>query len=140
MDPEPRLALGKALNERNLATACIDLSDGLSTDLARLCRASEVSARVDEPSLPVHPGVLAWERAWERDPTALALSGGEDYELLFAARNDDEIQTLSDESDILITRIGTLGGPDEPTELVRRQGPPEPLTPRGWDHFRSGER
>lgn len=140
LDPEPRLALGKALNERNLATACIDLSDGLSIDLARLCRASEVSARVDEPSLPIHPGVLAWERAWKRDPTALAISGGEDYELLFAARNVEDIQSLSDESEVLITKIGTLGGPNEPTELVRRQGPPEPLTASGWDHFRGRER
>lgn len=139
MDPAPRLGLGKELNERGIATACIDLSDGLAMDLPRLCGASGVSARVDEQSLPVDPGVLAWERAWKRDPTALAISGGEDYELLFAARDENEVQTLSNECGVLITKIGELGEPDEPTELVRRRGPPEPLTPGGWDHFRSGE-
>jgi len=139
VDPEPRLALGRVLNERKIATACIDVSDGLGVDLSRLCVASGVSARIDEQSLPIDPSVLAWARAWARDATALALSGGEDYELVFTARSNEKIQALRDESEILITKIGEICEADEAAErveLVRRGGAVEPLPALGWDHFR----
>lgn len=140
IDPEPRLSLGKRLNEGDLATACIDVSDGLGVDLTRLCRASGVDATIDEQSLPIDPGVLAWERAWERDPTALALAGGEDYELVFTGRNEKKIEALRDGSDVLITRIGEIresDGPGGRVELVRRDGASEPIPAAGWEHFRS---
>ncbi len=139
IDPRPRLALGRQLNERRLATACIDISDGLSVDLTRLCRASKVGARIDERALPIDPGVLAWERAWAHDATAVALSGGEDYELLFAARRETEVEALRDESDVLVTKIGELYEADGPRgciELSRRDGTVHPLAAAGWDHFR----
>ena len=75
--PAPRLALGQTLLRRSLATACIDISDGLSTDLKHLCDASRLSAELDLAALPIHP--LAAGRI------DFALHGGEDYELLFAA-------------------------------------------------------
>jgi len=136
MDPEPRLGLGKELNDRKIASACIDVSDGLVLDLTRLCRASGVSARIEERSLPIHPGVLAWGRTWDRDPTVLALAGGEDYELLFTARSEKKVEALRDASDVAITQIGELGPQKEPINLVRRDGTIEPLTAEGWDHFR----
>ena len=144
MDPEPRLGLGKELNDRKIASACIDVSDGLGIDLARLGRASGVGARIEERSLPLHPGVLAWGRAWDRDPTVLALSGGEDYELLFTARSEKKVEALRNASDVAITKIGELRSaeepiePIEPIEIVRRDGTIEPvtLTMDGWDHFR----
>ena len=138
MDPEPRLALGKELNERKIASACIDVSDGLSVDLTRLCRASGVGARIEERSLPLHPGVLAWERAWGRDPTVLALSGGEDYELLFTAGSEKKLEALRSASGVAITKIGELRPPQEPIDIVRRDGTIEPLIAEGWDHFRHG--
>ena len=137
MDPEPRLGLGEALNDREIASACIDVSDGLGIDLARLCRASGVSARIEEQSLPLHPGVLGWGRAWDRDPTTLALSGGEDYELLFTANSEEKVEALRNVSDVAVTKIGELRSSEEPIELVRRDGTIEPVTVEdGWDPFR----
>ena len=137
MDPEPRLGLGEALNDREIASACIDVSDGLGIDLARLCRASGVGARIEEQSLPLHPGVLGWGRAWDRDPTTLALSGGEDYELLFTANSEEKVEALRNVSDVAVTKIGELRSSEEPIELVRRDGTIEPVTVEdGWDPFR----
>jgi thiamine-monophosphate kinase len=73
--PQPRIAQGLWLQRRGLASAAIDLSDGLSTDLAHLCDESGVAAEVDAAALPIHPAATL----------AQALDGGEDYELLFTA-------------------------------------------------------
>jgi len=107
---EPRLALGKAL--RGLATACIDLSDGLSLDLHRLCAASGVAAEIDR--VPVLRGSTI-ERA---------LHGGEDYELLFTMR--DGAKALRG-----ATRIGRVVR----GEAGRIQFQGLPLERRGYDHF-----
>jgi thiamine-monophosphate kinase len=134
IDPEPRIALGQTLNRRRLASSCIDISDGLALDLHRLCRASGLGARVEETALPLSPGVLAWERALGGDPLSRALSGGEDYELLFSSGSEKALDRLRDRSDLLVTRIGELieGGA---VELERRDGTIEPLPAKGWDHF-----
>src|ERR1700722_10321838 len=80
--PEPRIALGQWLADQRLATAAMDLSDGLSSDLLRLCAASEVGATIDESKLESaaveHPSVPKWNKR-----LSLALNGGDDYELLF---------------------------------------------------------
>jgi thiamine-monophosphate kinase len=112
--PEPRLDLGLRLR-RLSATACIDLSDGLSLDLHRLCLASRVAADLDGP-LPV----------FRRATADQALNGGEDYELLFTLRPG----TAAPPS---VTRVGTIrkGKPGR----VERNG--RPLPPRGYDHFRN---
>jgi thiamine-monophosphate kinase len=135
IDPEPRLSLGRELNRRKLATACIDVSDGLGLDLHRLCRASGVGARVEEGALPVAPGVLAWERFFRRDATATAVSGGEDYELLFTG-SVTKLERLRDECDFTFTRIGEVV-PGERVEIAMRSGALETLAPSGWDHFRA---
>jgi thiamine-monophosphate kinase len=77
--PQPRLAVGQALLRRRLATACIDVSDGLSTDLAHLCSESNVSAELDASALPLAGSIEQ------------ALHGGEDYELLFTAGPDTRV-------------------------------------------------
>lgn len=135
MDPLPRLRLGEILNELELATACIDVSDGLGLDLSRLCRASSVGARIEEASLPLHPGLLAWGRAWGRDPTELALAGGEDYELLFTVDSGTSLDAVRGESEVAITKIGEITKGNA-LEIVRREGTVESLTASGWDHFR----
>src|SRR5262249_748429 len=73
--PQPRIAQGLWLRGRQIATAAIDLSDGLSTDLDHLCAESRVSAEIDAEALPIYPGATLGQ----------ALHGGEDYELLFTA-------------------------------------------------------
>src|SRR6202044_707106 len=86
--PQPRLAVGAALLRRKLATACIDVSDGLSTDLAHLCEASGVAAELDAALLPAHPLTATLAPAKQM---AAILHGGEDYELLFTARSTAKI-------------------------------------------------
>jgi thiamine-monophosphate kinase len=135
IDPEPRLALGRELNRRKLASACIDVSDGLGLDLHRLCRASGAGARIEESALPVAPGVLAWERFFRRDATARAVSGGEDYELLFTG-NVKKLDRFREEGEFTFTRIGEIV-PGERVEIAKRDGSVDALTPSGWDHFRA---
>ncbi len=134
IDPEPRVALGRELNQRRLATACIDVSDGLALDLHRLCRASGVGARIEETSLPLSPGLLAWERAWKREPTLSAVSGGEDYELLFTSGSEAKLDRFRERLDLVVTRIGETTA-EENVELVGRDGVVRPLSAKGWDHF-----
>jgi len=85
LDPRPQLAAGRVLAKKRLATALIDLSDGVATDLGHLCRASGVGARVPAPAAPVSPRVKAAAGHLGVDPLDLALKGGEDYQLLFTS-------------------------------------------------------
>ncbi len=134
IDPEPRIALGRELNRRRLASACIDVSDGLALDLHRLCRASGVGARIEETALPLSPGLLAWEREWKRDPTLSAIAGGEDYELLFTCGSKEKIDRFRERFELLVTRIGETTE-DERLQIVGRDGVVRPLPASGWDHF-----
>jgi thiamine-monophosphate kinase len=81
--PQPQIELGRWLSGRQRAAA-IDLSDGLALDLARLCRASSVGARLELAAIPIAPGTHRLAALLKRDPWQLALGGGEDYVLLFA--------------------------------------------------------
>ena len=123
--PQPRVAQGLWLQRRGLASSAIDLSDGLSTDLAHLCEESGVAAEVDAGLLPLGPGANL----------AQALHGGEDYELLFTAPAAARLpRTIFG---VPVTRIGritkTRGGQPAVT-LITAQGT-EPLEPHGWEHF-----
>lgn len=116
--PEPRLALGRFLRERLHATAAMDLSDGLSLDLRRLCIASKRSAAIETP--PRFPGASLEQ----------ALHGGEDYELLFTVAANTRVPREFE--GIPFTRIGVIG--KGPAGKVLLNG--APLEPLGWDHFR----
>jgi thiamine-monophosphate kinase len=83
LNPQPQAAAGRLLAREGLATACIDLSDGVASDLMHICLLSQVGARLTAADLPVPPGVSAVARLLDRDPLELALQGGEDYQLLF---------------------------------------------------------
>jgi thiamine-monophosphate kinase len=131
--PEPRLDAGEALLHRGLASACIDLSDGLSTDLAHLCRASELSAEIEQAALPIHS--LARKSA-ANATLNFALHGGEDYELLFSAPASRPMPTSL--AGVPITRIGTLKKPRSKHPLMTILAPDgtrEELKPGGWEHF-----
>ena len=116
--PEPRLALGRFLREKLRATACMDLSDGLSIDLQRLCVASGVGADIAGP-LPLFRGASVEQ----------ALDGGEDYELLFTVRPRAVVPRTFER--VPLTRIGTIrkGRPG----CVEYEG--QPLPAAGYDHF-----
>jgi thiamine-monophosphate kinase len=133
MFPEPRLAVGQALLRRGLATACIDMSDGLSTDLAHLCQQSAVHAEVQRATLPIHP--LAAHRKHAELEQAV-LHGGEDYELLFTAPETTPMPRKI--AGVPITRIGRLTrrrAKEPMVTLVNPDGGRRPLQPGGWEHF-----
>ena len=130
--PTPRLRVGQCL--RGLASAAIDLSDGLGVDLGHVLAASRVGAEVAVERLPLSPAL----RATVGDARAreLAIGGGDDYELCFTAASAHglELTALAAECGVAITRIGTI---TEGEGLQWRDGNGRPLAPPvlGWDHF-----
>jgi thiamine-monophosphate kinase len=136
--PEPRLTVGSWLMKRRLATACIDLSDGLSIDLTHLCAESDVAAEVEATALPLHPLALALGSTRGLD---LALNGGEDYELLFTASPTAKMPRSI--AGVPITRIGRITRRSRSSPaitLIERDDSRSPLKPGGWEHFKSSNR
>lgn len=133
--PEARVEWGWLLGERKLAAAMIDLSDGLSSDLAHLCRESGVGARVEAGSLPLDE-TASLDGA---DPLALALDGGEDFELLFAVRPRHVPKLPRELGGVPVTRIGEVTAARGKVTLVR-DGRSRALRPGGFEHFRGARR
>jgi len=137
LQPQPRLAAARALATANRVKAMMDLSDGVATDLHRLCRASGAGAVIERDCLPVAPVVpaaCAWlaEGGAPCDPLELALCGGEDFELLLAAPPAAEEMLRQCITPLPLTRIGTLTAP--PDILLRDDDGDHPL-PWGFTHF-----
>jgi thiamine-monophosphate kinase len=132
--PTPRVEWGAMLGERRLATAMIDLSDGLSSDLAHLCRESRVGARIDASLLPLDPALKS--ATTDKDEAlSLALDGGEDFELLFTVSPRD-VSKLPDEIDgVRATLVGEVTGGRGKIKLVEG-GEERALKPRGFEHFK----
>ncbi len=131
--PEPRIGVGAALLRRGLATGCLDISDGLSTDLTHLCVESGVNAEIDAATVPIHP--LAAKLGPEAG-LKMALHGGEDYELLFAAPATRKMPRSI--AGVEITRIGRLTRRQQrqpQIALVNADGSRRPLEAAGWEHF-----
>ena len=123
--PEPRLAAGRKLLHDGLATAAIDVSDGLSTDLSHLCEESGVAAEIDAEALPVDA----------RATLEQALHGGEDYELLFTASPKTKVPTQV--GGVLTHAIGRMKKQGKgPQVELDRDGTRTVLKPGGWNHFR----
>jgi thiamine-monophosphate kinase len=131
--PEPRLAMGAWLAERGLATAMMDLSDGLSSDLPRLCRSSGVGARIEESCVPIVR--LAKSDAKKLDALEAALHGGDDYELLFTVARNNVAKIPSQIAGVRLTRIGEIT-PAPRIVVVAPDGRPRELSRLGWDPFR----
>jgi thiamine-monophosphate kinase len=126
--PDPRIALGRILREKGLATAMIDLSDGLSTDLAHICEESGVGAEIESAAIPLaHVGKPAHEVSLD-----LALHGGEDYELLFTSPRGKRVP--AEIAGVAVTLIGHITR--LPKILVGNlKGVYYELQPQGWEHF-----
>ncbi|MBW2229294.1 MAG: thiamine-phosphate kinase [Deltaproteobacteria bacterium] len=129
--PVPRLAAGRALTRLAERGACIDLSDGLAADLGHLLEASGgLGAAVDAARLPLAPAVWRLRSQLRMDPLVLAVSGGEDYELLFSlrARRQKRLDepTLSQRLGVVVTEIGSV------TRTPGVRGLPDAI---GWRHF-----
>jgi thiamine-monophosphate kinase len=135
--PRLRVQLGRWLARSGTASAMMDLSDGLSSDLARLCRASQVGAALftsQIPTVSVTPKLSKLLRG-HATPLEMALHGGDDYELLFAVpeRNEKRLRAASDFR--ALSCIGEITG-DQGVRLVHADGHATPLKPAGWDPFR----
>jgi thiamine-monophosphate kinase len=126
--PVPRIAMGKVLREKRIASAMIDLSDGLSTELFHICEESGVGAEVQEGAIPrAHIG----EPKREVD-SRFALHGGEDYELLFTSPKPVPAKIAG----VPITKIGRITRKKK-LLLLDSVGRSRELRPAGWEHFRS---
>jgi thiamine-monophosphate kinase len=126
--PEARLALGQWLSANQLATAMMDLSDGLSSDLPRLCAASGVGARLVAEQLPLTALVD------REDALPLALHGGDDYELLFAVKPAVARKLPKTHLGLSLTLIGEITAAKK--IVVETAGKTKPLIVGGWDPFR----
>ena len=134
LQPEPRVGWGLLIGDKQLATAMIDISDGLSSDLHHLCRESKVGALVDASRIPIDHLVtdLCGRRAL--DPLMLALHGGEDFELLFTVKAENVTKLPRRVDGVPVTRIGEITAASgiriaEGSKIWN-------LEPGGWEHFK----
>ncbi len=125
--PAARLQAGERLRRSGLATAAIDVSDGLSTDLRHLCEESGVGAVIDAASIPLH-SLLSHEGV--QRARSMALHGGEDYELLFTAKAATRIPRRI--SGVPVTRVGTIT--HQKKVLLQTESGTVPLVAQGWEH------
>jgi len=124
--PEPRLEIGRQLRQAKLATAMIDLSDGLSVDLAHVCRESRVSALIEASAIPVASSATL----------DLGLHGGEDCELMFTARPGAKMPgRIAGVPITLIGKIESRSSGRFPVQIRDKQGHIKTLEARGWQHF-----
>ncbi len=139
LDPRPPLALARSIAERGLARAGMDISDGLSLDLVEICSRSGTGAVIDALALPLDPRAAGLERARGGDALALALHGGEDYQLLLAVAPEDlgELSELARVWGVPVTAVGEFVE-GEPVVWLRDGAGERPLVPGGHDHFRAG--
>ncbi len=135
--PQPRLALGRALLMEDLASAALDISDGLLGDLGHITKASGLAAEIKRDAIPLSPEArraldLAAGAGW-----ADILTGGDDYELLFTLSPErrEELQALSDKLDLPLSEIGRIAAGQGAVTLRDAKGRAIDLPTAGWQHF-----
>lgn len=129
--PDPEIALGQKLAEIDEVTACIDISDGLSSDLRRLCEASGTGAVVSSDRLPVFPDLPTYARLAGIGVSDLVLHGGEEYALLFTSSLMES--QMSNRVGTVVYAIGRITEGNE--VLIERDGREESLPDGGYEHF-----
>ena len=132
--PEARVGWGIVLGEERLATAMIDLSDGLSSDINHLCDGSKVGALIDASLLPIDERVVELCGRRALDPLQLALHGGEDFELLFAVKPENVARLPRRVDGVEIKRIGEITRADDGVKISEGTRIWD-LKPGGWKHF-----
>jgi len=131
LKPEARRDMIDFFAEKQiLPTAMIDISDGLSSELLHICKQSEVGSVLYEEKIPVNEMARQFAYKLELDPTACALSGGEDYELLFTIDQKD-YDAISMNTDISI--VGHITGKEDGSVIITKGGNKYPLTAQGWN-------
>lgn len=114
-------------------TAMMDISDGLSSEILHICKDSNLGAVIYEEKIPVAEEMKKAAFKFEIDPTACALSGGEDYELLFTISQSDHEKLVLNEQ---ISVVGYLTEPEKGVNIITKGGSTHPLTAQGWNHLR----
>lgn len=132
--PMPRLEVGAFLARRRLVTAMMDLSDGLSSDLPRLCAASGVGARIDQARLPC-VRMARQDASKKFDASQLALHGGDDYELLFTVAKKNVAQIPKTFGPVALTQIGEITA-QKNVVLADQRGLSHIIKNKSWDSFR----
>jgi thiamine-monophosphate kinase len=138
LQPTPRVREGVAIARAGLASAMVDISDGLAADLRHLCEASRVGAELQRGDVPHAEGIETAASMCGMNPWDYVLYGGEDYELLFTVGPDaaGRVPDLAKRLGTPMRRIGTILPPERGLQLVGPDGTRAPLSAEGWDHFR----
>lgn len=135
LKPEARKDIIALLEQLDVQpTSMIDISDGLSSEILHLCKNSKVGCNLFEDKIPLDPTVISSCEEFQVDSTMIALSGGEDYELLFTVDQSDFPKIKGNPS---LTIIGHMTQASEGTHLVTRAETKIPLTAQGWNSFES---
>jgi thiamine-monophosphate kinase len=131
LKPEARKDIAPLLKELGVKpTSMIDISDGLSSEIIHLCKSSQVGANLFEEKIPLDPAVISVCEEFDIDSTTIALSGGEDYELLFTISQDDYEKIKANPN---LSVIGHMTEEKEGMHLITRANQKLPLIARGWN-------
>ena len=134
LKPEARQDIIQFFEESKLIpTSMMDISDGLSSEVLHICRQSDVGCTLYEEKLPIHEEMKRAAFKFEIDPTAYALSGGEDYELLFTIAQADYDKLVLNEQ---ISVIGHITDPLEGAHIITKGGNKRAITAQGWNAFK----
>lgn len=134
LKPEARKDIIEFLAEKEIQpTAMIDISDGLSSDLLHICKDSKLGCVLYEDKLPISEEMRKAAYKFEIDPTACALSGGEDYELLFTIPQSEYKKLVLNEE---ISVVGYMTEPGEGSHIITKGGSRHEITAQGWNHLK----
>lgn len=140
LDPVPEMVLGRVLGSSGLITSMIDMSDGIASDLAHICEESGVGARVYAKDLPVSESTRKAAQELALDPLCLAISGGEDYRLLFTAPNESTKQIEAVAGHAVGGQLFLVGEIVAGNEVILIDGEQSTsIGYQGYDHFLDGE-
>jgi len=133
LKPEARRDVVELLSEMGVTpTSMIDVSDGLSSEIMHLCKNSSVGCALYEEKIPIDPTTYSMAREFALDPTVCALSGGEDYELLFTIKQEDFEKV---KGNMLVSIIGHMTDADEGIRMIDKSGGVHELKAQGWNSF-----
>ena len=137
LKPEARKDIIELLKEKEIKpTSMIDISDGLASEVLHLCKNSDLGCNVYEDKIPIDPSTASMSEDFKIDPSIAALSGGEDYELLFTI-NQTDFEKVKDLEDISI--IGHMTDKDAGKYMISRSGTAIELKAQGWDAMKAEE-
>lgn len=136
LKPEARKDIIYFFAKENITpTSMMDISDGLSSEILHICKQSTLGCVLYEEKIPFAEEMKRAALKFELDPTACALSGGEDYELLFTIRQEDHEKILLNED---ISVVGYMTEPEQGAHIITRGGNKYPITAQGWNHLQAG--